>query len=52
MTINIEKLTQLKQLPFNVNNDNLIRVLCEIMEEVVYTTKAFTGKYRSIYNEV
>ena len=44
MTINIDKLTQLKQLPFNANNDNLIRVMCEIMEEVVNTTNALTGE--------
>lgn len=42
--INISKLTQLKQLPFNANNDNLIRVLCDIMQEVVDTTNALTGE--------
>lgn len=44
MAIDISKLLQLKQLPFNANNDNLIRVLCELMQEVVDTTNALTGE--------
>ena len=47
MSIDISKLLQLKQLPFNANNDNLIRVLCELMQEVVDTTNALTAELPS-----
>lgn len=42
MTINIDKLTQLKQLPFNANNDNLIRILCDIFDELNTTINGIT----------
>ena len=47
MTIDISRLEQLKQLPFNRDNDNLIRVLCEIMEEVVDTTNTLIAELPS-----
>lgn len=47
MTIDITKLEQLKQLPFNANTDNLIRVLCDIFTETSDNLNALAGEIPS-----